>query len=854
MDASGRPPLTPREPRSDGAHKALSSPATVEEFIPQLVYLLRAEQPADPVAFLRAHLDAVAGTTAPAGRERHSSAPAPAPASTGEPIDAEEVAMLRAEVDTLRRENARLRAARTPAPARRPEWRRSVSLGCLHAPRQTTLTCCNWNLAGVNENPFEFGAPRCERFPRVASFIHAVDLLLAQILFTHDQDLEESEEAQIRAAVTEPLAVQVRGMTLPDLLRGLLAVADTARADGHRSTCDAQNDKEVLGQPRVKCPEDTDDGVEEDHRAPLVSRSLSEPEAALAISLADMIDASPPSLLELLRRGLSSAYFSKPDLKLKARRWCLTSSRPRSVRKFLAGCRGCFAAEAGGTAEEEIWWRHWLASVCSSVVEDRPSTLAALAFPIAVFDVLLAKLAGHVVADKSKDEEEAETLLCEMKDYVLAMRTTTGAKAEAIAAGFDWTMASYDPSAITLQEFNAAWLEEPRFKRLWAERVDGEQVKCGGYEVIKPATVTNEQQQVILLIKKRGALRVDQLQTMELVSHVAQRAALEERLRVVFRLMYPQQIVEEQVQAALEALMRKVAMAVCSLRCEDNGSLGATPAMELVLVVGAHASSDGTDNRAIVAAAKELTLWLGSRPGAMATPRLLMMMDANSAASFPTKGVMSGAATQHVFSTFVHNDSELSSCWLQRAAAARPRQPSNALARTLSATPTVAIDHSVMKERTYIQTQWKKSGVLDMSLKDWVVLSADGTRSEGVAINRFGTPEFEVLSKPLWANGRDDTSAVWSADSFMPGPQFPSDHAMVIANVSFTERVPSQNLGLDWANESPTSSPRAKVTFSMAAETAKGEPVAFSLAAEGATGEPEPRARPRARPRAKTGV
>jgi hypothetical protein len=35
-----------------------------------------------------------------------------------------------------------------------------------------------------------------------------------------------------------------------------------------------------------------------------------------------------------------------------------------------------------------------------------------------------------------------------------------------------------------------------------------------------------------------------------------------------------------------------------------------------------------------------------------------------------------------------------------------------------------------MKERTHLQTQWKKSGALDMSLKDWVVLSADDTTAK----------------------------------------------------------------------------------------------------------------------------
>jgi hypothetical protein len=65
---------------------------------------------------------------------------------------------------------------------------------------------------------------------------------------------------------------------------------------------------------------------------------------------------------------------------------------------------------------------------------------------------------------------------------------------------------------------------------------------------------------------------------------------------------------------------------------------------------------------------------------------------------------------------------------------------------------------------------------LDMSLKDWVILSADATRARGVAVNRFGTPEFTALESPVWADGQHDTSAVWADEAFMPGPQFPSDH------------------------------------------------------------------------------
>jgi hypothetical protein len=53
--------------------------------------------------------------------------------------------------------------------------------------------------------------------------------------------------------------------------------------------------------------------------------------------------------------------------------------------------------------------------------------------------------------------------------------------------------------------------------------------------------------------------------------------------------------------------------------------------------------------------------------------------------------------------------------------------------------PSLAVHHSVMKERTHLQTQWKKSGALDMSLKDWVVLSADDT-----------TAKVRTCSQPSW--------------------------------------------------------------------------------------------------------
>ena len=68
-----------------------------------------------------------------------------------------------------------------------------------------------------------------------------------------------------------------------------------------------------------------------------------------------------------------------------------------------------------------------------------------------------------------------------------------------------------------------------------------------------------------------------------------------------------------------------------------------------------------------------------------------------------------------------------------------------------------------------------------MSLKDWVIFSAEETRARAVAVNRFGLPEFNALESPVWADGMHDTSTVWADEAFMPGPQFPSDHVRLAA-------------------------------------------------------------------------
>jgi hypothetical protein len=45
-----------------------------------------------------------------------------------------------------------------------------------------------------------------------------------------------------------------------------------------------------------------------------------------------------------------------------------------------------------------------------------------------------------------------------------------------------------------------------------------------------------------------------------------------------------------------------------------------------------------------------------------------------------------------------------------------------------------------------MQCQWRKAGVLDMSIKDFIISSAEGVRMRAVPINLFG----EATKVPLW--------------------------------------------------------------------------------------------------------
>ena len=154
-------------------------------------------QPDNPVEFLQGRLaEMVPSPQSPPGVE--------------EPVedsDAQKIERLKEEVSRLRGENSRLR------------WSFAVKHKVKdHIP---AFVAVNWNLAGVNENPFEFAAGGNEGdFSRVTKFIAAVDALIASVLReTHDdyEDYEPEEES--------PLVSLVRSMQAQDMMAGLMHIA-----------------------------------------------------------------------------------------------------------------------------------------------------------------------------------------------------------------------------------------------------------------------------------------------------------------------------------------------------------------------------------------------------------------------------------------------------------------------------------------------------------------------------------------------------------------------------------------------------------------------------------------------------
>lgn len=130
-----------------------------------------------------------------------------------------EIASLRKKLTRLQAENSRL------------HW--SSAIRQTVRQRLPVLAVANWNLAGVNENPFEFLPRSGGPYARVADFIAAVDTHVANIL---NQDDWLEDEPSEQPTNRDRLAIRLRKMQAADLMAGVFCCANTAAAGAGHET------------------------------------------------------------------------------------------------------------------------------------------------------------------------------------------------------------------------------------------------------------------------------------------------------------------------------------------------------------------------------------------------------------------------------------------------------------------------------------------------------------------------------------------------------------------------------------------------------------------------------------------
>ena len=178
-----------------------------------------------------------------------------------------------------------------------------------------------------------------------------------------------------------------------------------------------------------------------------------------------------------------------------------------------------------------------------------------------------------------------------------------------------------------------------------------------------------------------------------------------------------------------------------------------------VLAVAAHAHSDGTDSRVMLQAASNLRDALNRDSGCKFKPHLIVAMDANCKRSFPAREILNGAATQDMFTSYAINDMNMLDCFsrqnptsdrlidrlarfyvkrnvkklrevdeLAKMYANKEKKLFQSLVSRYGPEPpkhTPAPPHgmfppTVNKQRTFVQTQFHKAALRDLSTKDWI--------------------------------------------------------------------------------------------------------------------------------------
>lgn len=672
----------------------------------------------------------------------------------------------------------------------------------------------NWNMAGVNANAFEYNLGASGRStkkdPRTEAILFAERLsnLIEKVVIetrirTEDAELarfvNDARELTVRKIFDVAIAAHPQTQKGKDLQKNLCAFAKT-HADNRLGI--------ILSGTYHKALKETNGRF-------FVHNDSALPISASRRSVKKQVSAVPNGV-----KRYGGKFFSKADMKLKERTFCVTNLDTANVARFFRSC-----TSSKGLVE---YWSTWFDDIASQCCE-KFATDAKIVFPIALFDVFLTMTCRHAILSKpfQSSSTTLDDLIVSFEALLRSMCTDKEKKAAAMSLWISWLMKVYDPDVLCFQEFDGDWMRGESKRGTW-DQVQKE------YAVIEPVRQKKDHAKLLLLVKIRGkGLRLDRERTKLMTTLLVDDAFLNDVVESCIRSFDPKRtswLAKGKISIADAATRVRQRMAVAIMYDADE---------RRVLVVAAHAHSDGTDNRLIVQAASALRDALereccesdekmGKKKKA---PFVIFAIDANCKTSFSVKDVEGGSATQDMFLSFATNTKDWMDCYSRRNPTSKDfrdrlarffytydisrlsevedmckkhhhSRSQKSLMKTLvetygpepspdtKAPPGGKFPLTVNKQRTFIQTQLHKARVRDQSTKDWIFLGvndadiASRCKCEGMAINRLPPliDASENANSPrLWRQSR----AMWDTNAYMPNPNFPSDHALVVCHFAW---------------------------------------------------------------------
>ncbi|CAE8648422.1 unnamed protein product, partial [Polarella glacialis] len=452
---------------------------------------------------------------------------------------------------------------------------------------------------------------------------------------------------------------------------------------------------------------------------------------------------------------------SRADLMFGKRTWSLMKLTADNAGPLIRMCR---------SGDIVGFWKTWLDGILGEYPEASEKAEEALALVIA--EAFFFHCAMQICASEMKEGTmgDIDRLAVSLAAHCTSMEVSPSAKALGVARVLHIARRHYCPDVFSLQEFNSDWLLDPGFEAFWTSMQSE-------YDLIRPTIIRNPSMVTCLFIRKQnsddtaGPLTMDSALTLKASSLLCSENFRNEHLRKAFASAFSLErqgavMLDRAISNATGFLDRKAAFAVCHVnrKGKANKTKAAraaavtmkVPAGEKAKKGVAHASSDGSDNRATVLAFKTLADLLNLD--------LLMAMDANSAADFGERKA-GGAASQSEFFDFIH-EIGVRHCYEHHGSKVTDPQTF----------------HTVRKSRTFFQCQMKKAGKPDTSTKDFVLGAGGFTAGSirGVRINKpsgMSSPDEQAAR----CNSLPSEDVVWRGDVCMPTIDFGSDHALVLA-------------------------------------------------------------------------